>query len=204
LAAAWHGDLGDPTLRAACMGAMRAHASTRERVAHLDDFYRQVRERTGPPRRVLDLGCGLNPLALSWMGVGSATYVAIDVDRRVLARVEAFLALVGQPHEVRALDLVANVPADEADVALLLKLVTTLDRQDPRAATRLLSGLRARHAVVSFSTRSLGGRGRGMEATYRRRLERLVAENAARVHDVAEASVPGELAFVLTLGPPHG
>jgi 16S rRNA (guanine(1405)-N(7))-methyltransferase len=97
-------------------------------------------------------------------------------------------------------DLVADPPADEADVALLLKLVTTLDRQDPGAVVRLLRAIRAGHAVVSFPARSLGGRGKGMERTYRDRLERLVDE-AGRVRAVVEASVPNELVFVLTLDP---
>jgi len=151
------------------------------------------------PRRVLDLGCGLNPLTLPWMGLAAdATYLASDVDRRPLATVVAFLELVGQPHTVEARDLVETHPAQDADVGLLLKLVTTLDRQDPDASTRLLGALRVRHAVVSFPKHSLGGRGKGMERTYRDRLDRLAAD-AGRVSAVAEASVPNELVFVLTL-----
>ena len=83
-------------------------------------------------------------------------------------------------------------------MALLLKLVTTLDRQDPAAAARLIRALRVKHAVVTFPRRSLGGRGKGMERTYRARLDRLVAD-AGRVTAVTEASVPGELVFVLSL-----
>lgn len=179
--------------------AMRSHASTRERLPHLDSFYAGIWGLTGVPRSVLDLGCGLNPLALPRMGLDpSARYIAIDADERPLVTVGEFLAASGHPHEIRTLDLVSAAPDDEADVALLLKLVTTLDRQDPEAATRLLRGLRVKHAVVSFTTRSLGGRGRGMERTNRRRLDRLVSD-AGRVRAVAEASVPGELVFVLTL-----
>ena len=197
---AWGGDLADPAFRAACLEALAAHASTRERIPHIDRFYRGIWERTGVPGSVLDLGCGLGPLALPWMGLDrGARYVAADVDRRALERVDAFLGLVGQPHEVRALDLVGADPADETDVVLALKLVTTLDRQDPAAAGRLLGSVKASHAVVSFTTRSLGGRARGMERTYRSRLDRLVAE-ASRVTDVAEASIPNELVFVLSLG----
>jgi hypothetical protein len=110
---------------------------------------------------------------------------------------------VGQPHQVEARDVVNDPPRDSADAALLLKLVTTLDRQDPAAAARLLSGIDARHAVVSFTAHSLGGRAAGMERTYRHRLDRLLAE-AGRVTDVAEASVPNELVFVLTLAPARG
>ena len=183
---------------------MRAHASTRERIGHLEDFYPAIWEVSGVPRRVLDLGCGLNPLALPWMGLApEAAYIAIDADERPLATVRGFLDLVGQPHDVVAADLVTEAPTQHADVALLLKLVTTLDRQDPDAAARLLRGLDAGHAVVSFTTRSLSGRRSGMEPTYRRRLDRLVAD-AGRVNGVAEASVANELVFVLTLDPLRG
>jgi hypothetical protein len=137
------------------------------------------------------------------MGVGRARYVAADVDEASLRVVGSFMEAVGQPHDVHAIDLVRRVPSEEADVALLLKLVTTLDRQHPDAATRLVTGLRARHAVVTFAARSLGGRGGGREGTYRARLDRLVAE-AGRVRDVREASVPNELVFVLTLGSADG
>lgn len=200
IAATWTGDLSEPRFRAACADALRAHASTRERVPYLDAFYPGIWAHIGAPARILDLGCGLGPLALPWMGLASdATYVASDVDRRPLATVAEFLDLVGQPHRVDVRDLVVDPPTDEADVALLLKLVTTLDRQDPDAAARLLRALRVRHAVVSFPARSLGGRGKGMERSYRERLARLVDETG-RVWAVAEASVPNELVFVLTYG----
>jgi 16S rRNA (guanine(1405)-N(7))-methyltransferase len=199
---AWPAD--DPeALRAACLLAMRRHASTRERIPHVDRFYEGIWRHTGIPAAILDLGCGLGPLALPWMGVGDARYVAIDIDAGALDVVGSFLSAIGQPHRVEARDLVTQAPDDAADVALLLKLITTLDRQEPAAATRLLRALRVRHAVVSFAARSLGGRGGGRERTYRDRLDRLVDE-VRRVRSVAEASVSNELAFVLTLAPSDG
>lgn len=196
--AAWPTE--DPTaLRALCLERMRTHASTRERLPHLERFYRGIWERTGRPQRLLDLGCGLNPLALPWMEIGDAHVTAVDVDAGVLRTVAGFLDAVGQPHRVEARDLVAAPAREPADVALLLKLVTTLDRQNPEAATRLVRGLRVGHVVVSFAARSLSGRG-GHERTYRARMERLVIESG-RVSEVVERSVPGELVFVLTLNP---
>ncbi len=179
---------------------MRSHASTAERLPHLERFYPLIWELTGrPPRSLLDLGCGLGPLALPWMGLaGGATYHACDVDRRSLAVAQDFLGLVGQPHAIHARDLVADGPPPvRADMALLLKLVPLLDRQDPSAATRVLGALDAAYAVVTFPTRSLGGGRRGMAATYRNRLDELVAELG--IGEVREASVPNELVFVLTL-----
>jgi 16S rRNA (guanine(1405)-N(7))-methyltransferase len=198
--AAWTGDLADLAFRAACATALARHASTAERLPHLDRFFGPIWELTGgPPRTLLDLGCGLGPLSLPWMGLApDAMYRACDADRRSLAVVEGFLSLVSQPAAVDARDVVASGPPPErVDVALLLKLVPLLDRQDPLAASRCLGSLDAAHAVVSFPARSLGGRQRGMETTYRRRLDDLVAELGIR--EVREASVPSELVFVLTL-----
>jgi 16S rRNA (guanine(1405)-N(7))-methyltransferase len=195
---AWGGDLADPAFREACATAMRAHASTAERIPHLPSFYRSVWEITGTPTTLLDLGCGLGPLSLPWMGLGAeAGLVAVDVDGGALATVEAFLDLVGQPHRTLERDLCSASVDEPADVALLLKLVTTLDRQDPQAAARLVGTLRTAHAVVSFTRRSLGGRSRGMERTYRERLERLARDVNAR--EAREASVANELVFVLEL-----
>jgi 16S rRNA (guanine(1405)-N(7))-methyltransferase len=191
---------GDPAaLREACLVALRGHVSTRERAPHLGAFYAGIWDRTGVPRRVLDLGCGLNPLALPWMGIGNAAYHAVDVDSATLGVSRGFLEAVGQPHVAEVRDLVTQAPVESAEVALLLKLVTTLDRQDAHAAARLLRGLQVRHAVVSFAARSLGGRA-NHERTYRARLDRLVGESG-RVRGVAEASVPGELVFVLDMEP---
>lgn len=202
--AAWDGDLADPGFRAACTDLLAAHASTRERMGHLEAVYEGILAITGVPARLLDIGCGLNPVALPWMNLSpDAMYVASDVDERPLSTVAAFLDLVGQPHDVQARDLVTEPPTDEAEVALLLKLVPTLDRQDAGASARLLRQLRVRHAVVSFPRRSLGGRGKGMERTYRERLDRLVDE-AGRVEGVAEASVPNELVFILKLAETSG
>ena len=196
---AWSGDLADPSFRTACADVMRGHASTAERLPHLDRFYAPIWALTGgPPDSVLDVGCGLGPLALPWMALlPDATYHATDVDRRSLDTVGAFLEVVGQPHSVVARDLVAEGPPPvPADVAMLLKLIPLLDRQDSSAAARVVGGLHARYAVVSFPARSLGGR-RGMATGYRERLAGLVAELGAR--EAREASVSNELVFVLTL-----
>ena len=196
--ATWAGDRDDAVFRAACADVMRSHASTAERLPYLERFYEPIWDLTGgPPRRLLDLGCGLGPLALPWMGLSpEAAYHACDIDRRSLEVVDAFLDLVGQPHELHARDLVAaDAPPVPADVALVLKLVPLLDRQDPAAVRRVLRAVHARHAVVSFPSRSLGGGRRGMAATYRARLDVLGAE--LDVAEVREASVPNELVFVL-------
>jgi 16S rRNA (guanine(1405)-N(7))-methyltransferase len=202
LRATWSGSWDEPMLDA-CREALARHASTRERIGALDRFYAEVWEAAGAaPSSVLDLACGLNPLALPFMRLDArAHYAACDVDGRVLEEVEAFLTLVGQPHRTWACDLVAGPPPDAADVALLLKTVPLLDRQDPAAAGRVLSGLHAKHAVISFPARSLGGRGR-LERSYRSRMDALLDELGSRVTASTELAFRSELVYVLELSAP--
>ncbi len=56
-----------PELREFCMQIMHAHASTRERLPILDTFYSTTLSGITPINSVLDLACGLNPMALPWM-----------------------------------------------------------------------------------------------------------------------------------------
>jgi 16S rRNA (guanine(1405)-N(7))-methyltransferase len=195
--AAYDGSLDASTFRDACRAAMAAHASTAERAGDLEALGALVAATNA--RSVVDLGCGLGPLALPWYGLDRSVHVtAIDVDRRALAMVGEFLELIGQPHETRAQDLVADPASPAADLALLLKLVTTLDRQDPTAAERVVRALRTRTAIVSFPVRSLGRR-RGLAEANRRRMDELLQALGGRVEEAREASVSDELVYVLTL-----
>jgi 16S rRNA (guanine(1405)-N(7))-methyltransferase len=201
LRAARDRDSSGAELRTTCQALLARHASTRERLPFLDRFYPAIWEVIGgAPARLLDLGCGLAPLALPWMRLPASThYLAIDADRGAIQLVDGFLSLVGQPHVAEARDLAGPFTAAPADVALLLKLVPILDRQDPDAAVRLIRNLRVPHVVISFPVRSLGGRRRGMETTYRRRVDSLLADLGSDMQGAAETSIPNELVVVVTL-----
>src|SRR5688500_20370292 len=58
--AAWNGDMADPTFRAACVDVLRTHASTGERLPHLDALYYGIWDHTGVPARLLATACGPN------------------------------------------------------------------------------------------------------------------------------------------------
>lgn len=190
-------DAGDAALRDACRAALAAHASTRERLPLLDAFYARIFALTGPPRTLLDLACGLNPLAAPWMALPEdACYHACDIDRALLDCVAGALDLLGISHDVELRDVVSDPPDDRCDVALLLKTVPPLDQQDPRAAERLLRAVRARWLVVSFPTRSLSGHGKGMERSYRARFATLRAECGWQ-GEVEELVFANELVYVV-------
>jgi 16S rRNA (guanine(1405)-N(7))-methyltransferase len=193
---------GEPEqLRADCRVAMAEHASTRERLPILDAFYDRIFAITGPPSSIVDIACGLNPLAVPWMGLpAGAHYSAYDIDRGLVELADGFLDLLDLPG-TRALRDVVDDPPDEAcDIALLLKSIPCIDQQHPDASAALLRsvGARARWLVISFPTQSLGGHGKGMARTYQARFDTLSDELGWS--DVTRIELPGELVFVVGPG----
>jgi 16S rRNA (guanine(1405)-N(7))-methyltransferase len=169
----------------------RVVASTRERMNEpprkrgvgVDaGWYAQLWKITGVPSVVLDLGCGFHPFALPWMGLPKdCEYLACDVDERIAALVQRLFDRCGQRGRAAAVDLVVGGAPEPrkhkladveslldvpADVAFLMKLLPTLERQDVSASERLVDTLRAKFLVVTFPDKSLGGRERGMADHY--------------------------------------
>jgi 16S rRNA (guanine(1405)-N(7))-methyltransferase len=167
--------LAGPTeLREACRGVMAHHASTFERLPILDTFYHQLLGDLPPIRSVLDLACGLNPLAIPWMPLAAgATYQPLDIYGDLSAFLARILPLLGVAPMASTWDLTLGAPPQAADVALLLKTLPCLDQLDASAGCRLLAGIRAPVVLLSYPAASLGGESRGRSAHYDRQFDRL-------------------------------
>jgi 16S rRNA (guanine(1405)-N(7))-methyltransferase len=190
-------------IRTACREVLARHNSTRERLPILDRFYPALWQITGRPDSILDLGCGLNPLALPWMDLDpGARYVALDIDAARIEFVNRYLALAGREPLARCQDILAHPPQDEADpsassgpgVALLLKMSPSLELQQAGATLHLLELIRAPFVVVSFAVKSLGGREKGMLEHYRRQFSGWVE---GRPWAVEQLTLETELVFVV-------
>jgi 16S rRNA (guanine(1405)-N(7))-methyltransferase len=154
-------------LRRVCRRIMQHHASTRERLPILDEFYSILFADIAPVQSVLDIACGLNPLAIPWMPLApGATYHAVDIYEDLMQfHQRAFRSThVNGVAETR--DVTHACPRGEVEVALLLKSLSCLEHIDKGIGARLLDILRARHLVVSFPLRSVGGRNVGMAEHY--------------------------------------
>ncbi len=188
-------DWPDERLRETCLEILRRHASTEERIPFMAEAYGEIFRRVGRPRVILDLACGLNPFAFPWMGLSSdVTYHACDIDERIVSAVEGFFGRLGVEHSVECADVLVSAPEVEAEVALLLKTIPCLERQEKGAGAEIVRAVRARHVVVSFPARSLGGRSKGMREQYGGEMERLAAELGVGVEEI---SYPTETFYVV-------
>jgi 16S rRNA (guanine(1405)-N(7))-methyltransferase len=182
-------------VRAACRDAMRGHTSTRERLPILDRFYAETLADLPPIRSVLDVGCGLNPLAIPWMGLPhGATYTCCDVDGALVDFLSSFFLLGGIAGHAELRDVVHAPPAQPVDLVLALKLLPTLDQLQRDAGRALLDGLNAPHMLVSFPARTLCGRSKGMAANYE---AGFLALAESRAWQVRRFAYPSEIAFLV-------
>jgi 16S rRNA (guanine(1405)-N(7))-methyltransferase len=164
-----------PAFRQACARIMAQHTSTAERLPYLEEFYRPLGS-LGPIHSVLDIGCGLHPLAFPWMRLpADVSYRCYDIDAQAAPFLTQFFALAGLDGIATVWDAALAPPPEQADVAILLKVVPVLDTQVRDAGFALLRALAVRWLLVSFPTRSLSGRARGMLQSYSSRF-RLLAQ----------------------------
>ena len=159
-----------------CRDIMRLHASTRERLPILEEFYHTILAKIPPPRLVLDIACGLNPLASSWMPLADdAAYVAYDIYGDMMQFLGQYMKLADLAGRAEVRDVIHNPPRETADLAFLLKTLPVLEQVQKGASARLLESIQARYLLISYPVSSLGGRQKGMVATYDAQFEALLA-----------------------------
>ncbi|RMG91568.1 MAG: 16S rRNA methyltransferase [Chloroflexi bacterium] len=185
----------ETTLRQFCRRWMQQHTSTRERLPILDEFYTTTLADLPDVHRVLDLACGLNPLARPWMPLSpDVTYIASDIYADLVMFVDLFLRRTGGNGRAELRDLIGEPPVETADLILLLKTLPVLEQIEKGAATRLLDALNARYLLITFPARSLGGRNKGMVPHYEAQFQQWIAGRGWQVRRFEFAT---ELAFLV-------
>lgn len=185
-------------LQDTCRKVMAYHASTRERLPILDVFYDTLFAQLPPIHSILDIACGLNPLALPWMPQEITTYYAYDIYQHITDTLNEWLQLLQLQGHARVCDVLQDCPTREVDLAFILKTLPCLEQVDKQAGHRLLHTLNARHIIVSYPLQSLAGRGKGMLTFYEKHFKELIADEPWSVQRFEFAN---ELVFVLEKNP---
>lgn len=142
---------------------MAAHASTHERLPLLDSLYSQLFQRLPPVHSVLDIACGLHPLARPWMPLPpDVPYFACDIFADQAHFLDRFFRTMGYAGSAEQRNALDDLNAPSADVAFLLKTLPCLEQIQTGAAQRLLHQVDAPILIVSFPNHTLAGRKQGM------------------------------------------
>jgi len=135
-------------------GLLKTHTSTKERLESYDELKKYIYSMH--PKSILDLGCGLNPLAIA---NSSIYYYASDINGRDLQIVNEFFNEKKIKGETFIRDLiVSQSDFPKADLVLMFKLVDFLEKVSPKITENILKELSSKDILISFATRKLSGR----------------------------------------------
>jgi 16S rRNA (guanine(1405)-N(7))-methyltransferase len=146
-------------IKKACLDILSCHASTKERIPLLDEFYPRIFAHTGQPTTILDLACALNPFALPWMGLKPGTrYFAYDLHQPRLDLINHFLKLNGMEPLAVHQDILVNPPDVECDVAFFFKEAHRFEQRQRGCNRAFWQSIRCKYLLVSLPTASLTGK----------------------------------------------
>ncbi len=172
---------------------LATHASTQERLPFSTQVYERIFALIGRPNVVLDIGCGLNPLAYPDR---NATYICVDINRALCLLLEHYFSIVGMDGECRIMDVrgmnqIKKLP--QADVAFLFKVLDLIDQKGGHAVSEhLLQALPASWLVVSFPTLKISGR--SMRVPRRAWFEKMLARLG---YKHTSFTIPNEIFYVI-------
>jgi 16S rRNA (guanine(1405)-N(7))-methyltransferase len=171
-------------VRQFCLSMLSSHASTRERIPLLENFYKQLWEVTGIPATILDLACGMQPFALPWMELPPATrYFAYDLHRPRVDLINLFFEQSGFSGRAYHEDILVNPPQVEADVALFFKEAHRFEQRRRGACLPFFQALRVQWLLVSLPISSLKGT-RNLEDRQRRLMQSILSNQTWHVEEI--------------------
>ncbi len=195
------GDANEEPVREVCERIMQTHASTRERLPFLDEFYRRIFEVVGKPGSLLDLACGLHPFSFPWMGLpASLRFYAYDIHQPRIDLIQKFFGMLGMEPLAEVRDVLVHPPEQPADMALLFKEAHRMEKRQPGCSRSLWMALRVRYLLVSLPSVSLHG-SHDLEEKHRSLVLNTIAGLPWKV---TELVFPGEIVYILDKGEPHG
>jgi len=179
-----------------CLGKMKAHSSTAERLPIMESFFKTTLASIAPIDSILDLACGLNPLAIPWMPLADEfTYHACDIYLDMLAFIQTYFNHFMIQGYTFPCNLESEIPGENVQVAFFLKSLPCLEQLDKAVGVRLIEQVRAEHILISFPVRSLGGVKKGMKNFYHEHFYEVVT---GKNWTIQEFSFETEMAFLVS------
>jgi len=171
------------------------HASTKERLPFIETFFQQTLAPIQPVESILDLACGLTPLCLPWIpAAASIHYTGVDIYENMIHFLDQFYTHFKLNHTFSVMNILQQIPQEKVHLALILKTIPCLEQVDKTIGTRLLDTLNAENILVSFPSRGLGGRSKGMAENYEVHFHQLIA---GKNWQVTKTEFANEIAFLI-------
>ena len=133
---------------------LATHISTKERL----HFYPELKKIISKlkPKSVLDIACGLNPIALADK---KTIYYASDIKKPNLNLIKKFFKKNKIKGKVFSHDLKNQFNIlPKADLCLLFKVLDIIEKNPYPLTKKLITELNCKYILISFSTKTLSGK----------------------------------------------
>lgn len=134
---------------------LKTHVSTQERF----DFYPELKKIISGLNihSILDLACGLNPLALAELGV---KYYASDIKEDELEIIEEYFRARDIDGKVFVYDIrkIKDLPLPKADLGLVLKVLDIIEKKSHKLSEEVIKQVDVKYLLLSFPTKKLSGK----------------------------------------------
>ena len=138
---------------------LKTHSSTKERLPFYPELYQKIWKITRKPKKIIDLGSGINPFSILLMKLRKLKYYAYDLSKSEIALLNKFFKIINisGKAEVKNILHLSKLPA--ADVCFLFKMTDVLDKgKGHRATEAVIGNVPAKYVVVSFPTLTMSGK----------------------------------------------
>jgi hypothetical protein len=152
--------------------------SSRERLNDYGRLYKELFGITGKPKRIVDLGSGLNPISFPYMGINRCFYYAYDIDKKDIDFLNKYFGLMkgysqldGKAFFINLKDSKLNIP--KSDICFMFKLLDVIEEKGHKLSEKIIKSLNCRFIVASFSIKTVSGK--KMNHPYRGWIERMLS-----------------------------
>ncbi len=172
---------------------LATHVSTRERREFYSRIYNEIFSITGKPKKILDLGCGLNPLSYKYLKC-EPEYYASELTKEDCKTIENFFKENKIKGKVFQFDLLKDdySKLPKADICFLFKVLESLEAVKKDISLEILKNIPADWIVVSFSKKSITGK--PIRKKGRSWLKRMLAELS---YDYQTLDIGDEIFYVI-------
>jgi 16S rRNA (guanine(1405)-N(7))-methyltransferase len=149
---------------------LESHQSTFERMTAYSDLYKRIFEYYGVKNKILDikkiidLGCGYNPFAYSYLEC-SPKYFAVDINEDDSQFIQKYFDLVNIDGKSTTLDLTKednlktiDEQSQGSDVCFMFKLLDSLESKKKKSSEKLFEHVHSKLIVVSFPLKTISGK----------------------------------------------
>lgn len=138
---------------------LEGHRSTKERAGFYSSIYGKIFSITGSTKKILDLGCGLNPLTYNLIpDYKNIYFVSSELTSHDCNNLKNIFKNMSIKGEVIKADLRFYNKFPDTDVCFMFKLLESLETKGHKIAERLLTDIKTKYFVASFSTFDVNGK----------------------------------------------